>query len=90
MLQIGQALTTLGAFGTPQLAVFSDADPPFAKGESMYNQWALELHSLQSHYREGILQEGIIRSLKGDVANMVQFLGPVASIKAILDTLDLL
>ena len=77
-----------GALGTPCLAVFSGSDPPLPKGEAMYSQWAFEVHSLQSCYQEGVLQEGIIQSLKGNAADMVHFLGPAPSVKAILDKLD--
>ena len=78
----------LGALGTPHLAIFSASDPPLAKGEATCNQWAFEVCRLQSPYQEGVLWEGIIWSLKGDVANMVWFLGPAPSVEAILDKLD--
>ena len=35
-----------------------------------------------------VIQEGIIRSLKGDATDMVQYLSPVALVKTILDKLD--
>ena len=45
-LQNGQNCITLGALGTPQLAVFSGIDTHLPKGESIYNQWAFEVHNL--------------------------------------------
>ena len=87
-IQGRQNITVLGALGTPHLAVFNGSDPPLPKGGTTYNQWALEVHSLQSCYQEGVLQEGIICLLKGDATDMVQFLGPAHSVEAILDKHD--
>ena len=76
----GQNITVLGVLGTPHLAVFSGSDPPLTKWEATYNQWTFEVCSLWSCYQEGVLQEGIIQLLKGEVADMVRFLGPVPSV----------
>ena len=59
-LQNRQNVAALGSLGTPHLAVFSGADPPFPKGEATYNQWAFKVCSLQSQYWEDILWDGII------------------------------
>ena len=88
VIQNAQNITALGALGTPHLAIFSGVDPPLPKGEATYNQWTFEVHSIESCYQEGVLWEGIIWSLKGHAANMVQFLGPTPSVDAILDKLD--
>ena len=87
-IQNGQNITALGVLGTPHLAVFSGSDLPLAKGEATYNQWAFEVCSLWSHYQERVLWEGISQLLKGDANDMVRFLGPTSSLKAILDKLD--
>ena len=66
---------SVGGFGDPCLAIFSNSDPPLPKGEATYNQW------------EG-LWEGIMQLFKGTAANMVRFLGLTPSVKTILDKLD--
>ena len=75
-IQSGQNITVLGALGTPCLTIFSGSDPPLQKEEATYNQWAFEVCSLQSHYEEGVLQEGIMQLLKGDAVDIVRFLDP--------------
>ena len=70
-IQSRQNITVLGALGTPCLAVFSGTYPLLPRGDATYNQWAFEVHSLQSCCQEGGLQEGIIWSLKVDAADMV-------------------
>ena len=69
-IQCGHNITALGTLGTPNLAVFSGVDPPLHKGETTYNQLALEVRGLQSCYQEEVLQEGIIQSLKGNATDM--------------------
>ena len=85
MDKISQHWGTWGLHTLPYLVAWI---LPFPRGEATYNQWAFEVHSLQSYYQEEVLQEGKLWSLKGDAADMVQFLGPAPSIKAILDKLD--
>ena len=87
-IQSGKNITAMGALGTLHLAIFSGIDPSLPNGEVTYNQWTFEVCSLQSHYQEEVLWEGIPLLLKGDAANMVRFLGLAPSVKAILDKLD--
>ena len=87
-IQSGHNVTVLGALGTPHLAIFRAVDPSLPKGETTYNQWAFKVHSLQSHYQEEVLCEGIIQSLKGDATDMIRYLGPTPSVNAILDKLN--
>ena len=59
-IQSGHNVLALGALGTLCLAIFSGLHPPLLKGEATYKQWAFEVQTLQSHYQEEVLQEGII------------------------------
>ena len=86
--QNGQNVTAFGALGTPCLAIFRWYGFPSFQGEATYNQWAFKVCSFKPWYQEEVLQQGIIQSLKSDTANMVWFLGPAPSIKAIPDKLD--
>ena len=80
---------SVGGFGDP----FSGhlqwlRSSPSKRGGHVQSVGFFEVHSLWSCFQEGVLQEGIIQSLKGDAADMVWFLSPTSSVKAILDKLD--
>ena len=86
---IGQLITTLASGlhkGTPKINTFScDVIP--GKTEVSFEQWNHEVQCIKDHYPESMVQESIMRSLKGAVVDMAWYMGPAASISDILDKL---
>ena len=65
--------------GTPQINTFnSDAAP--GKTKVSFAQWYHEAQCIKDQYPESIVQESIIRSLKGEAVDMAQYMGPTASV----------
>ena len=71
----------------PKINIFTGSENP-ARSEVSYAQWIYEVRSLKSLYPEGLLREGIIKSLRGTAADLVRFLGPSATTAQILDKLE--
>ena len=86
---MGQLITTLTSglhIGTPKINTFSSDVTP-GKTEVSYEQWNHEVQCIKDHYPELVVQESIMRSLKGAVADMAWNMGPTASVSDILEKL---
>ena len=75
--------------GTPWISTFSgDATP--GKTKVSFVQWYYEVQSIKDHYPEAVVQESIIRSLKGAAAGMARHVGPTTSINHILGKISVI
>ena len=85
-VDVGCILSTLVAglrMGTPRINTFSgDASP--GKTEVSFEQWYHEVQCIKDQYPEAVVQESIIRSLKGTAGYMARYIGSTASIDHIL------
>ena len=89
---MGQLITTLTSglhIGTPKINTFSGNVTP-GKTEVSYEQWNHEVQCIKDHYPESVVWESIMRSLKGAVADMAQYMGPTASVSDILEKLSVI
>ena len=76
-------LTAEQRLGTPRINTFSsDATP--GKTEVSFKQWYHEVQCVKDQYPESVVQETIIRSLKGEAVDMAQYMGPTTSVAHIL------
>ena len=69
--------------GTPRINTFS-GKTTLGKNEVSFEQWYPEVQCVKDHYPESVVQESIIRSLKGSAADMSQYMGPTAIVAHIL------
>ena len=86
---MGQLITalTLGLhLGTPKISTFIGNITP-GKTEVLFEQWNHEVHYIKDHYLESLVEESIMRSLKGAMADMAWYMGPTASVSDILEKL---
>ena len=75
--------------GTPQINTFrGDAMP--GRMEVLFKQWYHEVQCVKDHYPELVVQENIVHSLKGAVADMARYMGPTASMAHILQKLTII
>ena len=73
--------------GTPCINAFSsDATPE--KTELSFEQWYHEVPCIKDHYPEEVVQESIIQSLKGAVADMTRYVGPTTTVDHIVHTVS--
>ena len=83
---VSHLLSTLAAglrMGTPRINTFSgDATP--GKTKVSFKQWYHEIQCVKYHYLQSVVQESIIRLLKGSAADMARYVGLTASIDHIL------
>ena len=82
---MGQLITTLTLglhIGTPKLNTFSSNVTP-GKTEVSYEQWNHKVQCIKNNYPELVVQESIMRYLKGAAADMVQYMGPTACVSNI-------
>ena len=89
---MGQLITTLTLglhLGTPRNNTFSGNVTP-DKTEVLFEQWNHKVQCIKDHYPESVVQEGIMRSLKGAVADMAWYMGPTASVSNILEKLSVI
>ena len=61
-----------------------------AKAEVSFEQWYHEVQCVKHHYPESVVQESIVRSLKGAVVDRVWYMGPTASMAHILQKLTII
>ena len=54
------------------------------KTEVSFKQWDHEVQCIKDHYPELVVWESIVRSHKGAVIDMAQYMGPTASVSDIL------
>ena len=58
--------------------------------ERQKQQWYHEVLCIKDHYPQFVVQEIIVRSLKGAVVDMAQYMGPTTSIAHILPKLSII
>ena len=75
--------------GTLRINTFSSKAMP-GKIEVSFKQWNHEVQCVKDHYPELVVQESIVRSLKGAVADMARYMGPTASVSNILQKLTVI
>ena len=83
---MGHLINTLAlglCLGTPRINTCSGEAMP-GKTEVLFEQWNHEVQCIKDHYPESVVWESIVRSLKGAVADMAQYMGPTASVSEIL------
>ena len=68
---------------TPRINTFSGKATP-AKTEVSSEQWCHKVQCVKDHCPESVVQESIMKSLKGAVADMARYMGPNASVSGIL------
>ena len=81
-VDVGCLLSLLAAglrMETPQINSFS-GDATLGKTKVSFEQWYHEVQCIKGHYPEAVVQESIIRSLKGAVADIARYVGPIVSI----------
>ena len=89
---MGQLITTLKLglhLGTPKINTFSGNITP-GKTEVSFEQWKHKVQYIKDHYPELVVWESIMRSLKGAVADMAQYMGLTASVSDILEKLSVI
>ena len=89
---MGQLITALTSdlhLGTPKINTFSSDITP-GKTEVSFEQWNHEVPCIKDHYPESVVQESIMRSLKGAAADMTQYMGPTAGVSDILEKLSVI
>ena len=72
--------------GMPRINIFSSKATP-GKTKVSFEQWYHKVQCVKDHYPESVVQESIIRSLKGAAADMARYMGPTASVSNILQKL---
>ena len=60
------------------------------KTEVSFEQWYHEVQCIKDHYPESVVQESIIKSLKGAAVDMAQYMGPATSVAHILQKLAII
>ena len=60
------------------------------KTEVSFEQWYHEVQCVKDHYLESVVWQSIVRSLKGAVADMAQYMGPTASVAHIVQKLTII
>ena len=75
--------------GYPRINTFSGEATP-GKTEVSFEQWNHEVQYIKDHYLESVVQESIVRSLKGAVVDMAWYMGPTASVAEILQNLTVI
>ena len=86
---IGHLINTLAnglQLGTPHINTFSSKTMP-GKTEVSFEQWYHEVQCVKDHYPESVVQESIVRSLKGAAADMARYMGPTTNMAHILQKL---
>ena len=86
---VGHLLSTLATglrLGTPRTNTFSGDTMP-GKNRGILGAVVPEVQFIMDHYLELVVQESIVRSLKGEVVDMAQYMGPTTSMTIILQKL---
>ena len=79
---MGHLIRTLASglcLGTPRINTFSGEAIP-GKAEVLFEQWNLKVQCIKDHYPESVVQESIVRSLKGAAVDMAWYMGPTANV----------
>ena len=72
-----------------RITTFS-GDATLGKTEVLFEQRYQKVQCVKNHYPESVVQESIIRSLKGAAADMAQYMGPTATVSLILRKLSVI
>ena len=75
--------------GTLRINTFSSVATP-GKIKVLFKQWNHEVQCVKDHYPESVVQESIVRSLKGAAADMVWYMAPTASVSNTLQKLTVI
>ena len=75
--------------GTPRINTFSGKAMP-GKAEVSFKQWNHEVQCIKDHYPELMVQESMVRSLKGAATDMAWYMDPTASVSEILQKLTVI
>ena len=76
-------LTTRLRLGTPKINTFS-GDATLGKTEVSFEHLYHYVQFVKDHYPESVVQQSIIRSLRGVAADVAQYMGPTAKVAHIL------
>ena len=79
--------TPIKLINPPSLPLFSGADPT-PKDEANYEQWLFQARGALNSRTEEAVQSGIIRSVKGEVRELIGFVGFQADLTDILDQVE--
>ena len=60
------------------------------KTEVSFEQWYHKVQCVKDHYPKAVVQESIVRSLKGAVADMAWYMGPTTTVPHILQKLTII
>ena len=72
--------------GTPRINTFSCKATP-GNMEVSFEQWNHEVQCIKDHYPKSVVQGSIVRSLKGAVVDITQYMSSTASISDIFQKL---
>ena len=72
--------------GTPRISAFSGEAMP-GKTKVSFKQRKHEVQCIKDHYPELVVQDNIVRSLKGAAVDMAWYMGSTASVSNILQKL---
>ena len=89
---VGHLISTLASglhLGTPRINTFSSKATP-GRTEVSFEQWNHKVQCIKDHYPKLVIQESIVRSLKGVAVDMVQYMGSTASVSKILQKLTVI
>ena len=89
---VGHLISTLATglwLGTPRINTFW-GNAILGKTELSFEQWYHEVQCVKDHYPESLVWESIVRSLKGAVAVMAWYMGPITSVAHILQKLTII
>ena len=75
--------------GTLCINTFS-GEATLAKTEVSFEHWYHEVQCVKDHYPESVVWESIVRSLKGEAADMDRYMGPTTSVAHILQKLTII
>ena len=87
---VGHLINTLASglhLGTLRINTFSSEAMP-GKTKVLFKQWNHDVQCVKDHYPESVVQESIMRSLKGAVADIAWYMGPTTSVSNILQKLS--
>ena len=89
---VGHLISTLATglqLGTPRTNTFS-GKAMLGKTEVSFEQRYYKVQCVKDHYLESVVQGNIVRSLKGAVMDVAQYMGPTVSVAYILQKLTII
>ena len=70
----------------PTISTFCGKEAP-GKNEVSFEQWLVEIRSVQGLYSKPVLREAVIKSLKGTTADLVRSMRSLVEVKGIISKL---